>query len=112
MIRRPPRSTLFPYTTLFRSSVTVTLRCASRLNGSQDLLNAGQCGPGRLVGVVDIRIQLDRDPAIIIHGLDGTQARCEIDDALAGHQMMVHTGGRDVFEMEMADVLGDARNRD
>src|SRR2546427_4707385 len=24
MIRRPPRSTLFPYTTLFRSAVTVT----------------------------------------------------------------------------------------
>src|SRR5258706_5796153 len=24
MIRRPPRSTLFPYTTLFRSSVTIT----------------------------------------------------------------------------------------
>src|SRR2546429_10024418 len=24
MIRRPPRSTLFPYTTLFRSSVTVS----------------------------------------------------------------------------------------
>src|SRR2546427_1990694 len=24
MIRRPPRSTLFPYTTLFRSGVTVT----------------------------------------------------------------------------------------
>src|SRR3989442_6879211 len=26
MIRRPPRSTLFPYTTLFRSGVVVTLR--------------------------------------------------------------------------------------
>src|SRR3712207_6868664 len=26
MIRRPPRSTLFPYTTLFRSSATVTTR--------------------------------------------------------------------------------------
>src|SRR5258705_10112512 len=25
MIRRPPRSTLFPYTTLFRSPVTVTV---------------------------------------------------------------------------------------
>src|SRR2546430_3807387 len=25
MIRRPPRSTLFPYTTLFRSSATITL---------------------------------------------------------------------------------------
>src|SRR2546426_5501286 len=27
MIRRPPRSTLFPYTTLFRSDVRVTRRC-------------------------------------------------------------------------------------
>src|SRR3712207_7181624 len=26
MIRRPPRSTLFPYTTLFRSATTATLR--------------------------------------------------------------------------------------
>src|SRR5690349_23125480 len=26
MIRRPPRSTLFPYTTLFRSRATVTIR--------------------------------------------------------------------------------------
>src|SRR3712207_8186022 len=26
MIRRPPRSTLFPYTTLFRSVATLTLR--------------------------------------------------------------------------------------
>src|SRR3712207_8212502 len=28
MIRRPPRSTLFPYTTLFRSDVTPTVRDA------------------------------------------------------------------------------------
>src|SRR2546425_3559560 len=37
MIRRPPRSTLFPYTTLFRSSVTVvcTVRSPSaRLESS------------------------------------------------------------------------------
>src|SRR5690349_22834494 len=27
MIRRPPRSTLFPYTTLFRSSVLVSAEC-------------------------------------------------------------------------------------
>src|SRR2546429_2596913 len=27
MIRRPPRSTLFPYTTLFRSSATTRWRC-------------------------------------------------------------------------------------
>src|SRR5258708_15709623 len=34
MIRRPPRSTLFPYTTLFRSSQT-------------DVRRAGRCGCGR-----------------------------------------------------------------
>src|SRR5256885_6576299 len=30
MIRRPPRSTLFPYTTLFRSGVAVTVGVADR----------------------------------------------------------------------------------
>src|SRR6266404_7862480 len=30
MIRRPPRSTLFPYTTLFRSRPAGTRRCAAR----------------------------------------------------------------------------------
>src|SRR3989454_1957603 len=42
MIRRPPRSTLFPYTTLFRSSVrSRDARCADRL-----LARAGQSGSG------------------------------------------------------------------
>src|SRR2546430_4565720 len=31
MIRRPPRSTLFPYTTLFRSSPRATARSSERL---------------------------------------------------------------------------------
>src|SRR3989442_4856930 len=30
MIRRPPRSTLFPYTTLFRSAMSLARRCTSR----------------------------------------------------------------------------------
>src|SRR2546425_6834240 len=30
MIRRPPRSTLFPYTTLFRSSVSTSSACSMR----------------------------------------------------------------------------------
>src|SRR5256885_2402133 len=33
MIRRPPRSTLFPYTTLFRSSSTATACCSSSAAG-------------------------------------------------------------------------------
>src|SRR5256886_13745980 len=31
MIRRPPRSTLFPYTTLFRSNIRVLQQCLSML---------------------------------------------------------------------------------
>src|SRR3712207_8671314 len=38
MIRRPPRSTLFPYTTLFRSLVN---RLRARLEGVGDLLDLG-----------------------------------------------------------------------
>src|SRR5256885_10810783 len=34
MIRRPPRSTLFPYTTLFRSGVVVGDRCKIENNAS------------------------------------------------------------------------------
>src|SRR5688572_31710529 len=34
MIRRPPRSTLFPYTTLFRSELDVTQSLITRKDGS------------------------------------------------------------------------------
>src|SRR5256885_12871215 len=34
MIRRPPRSTLFPYTTLFRSPVSTTIRGTRRRTSS------------------------------------------------------------------------------
>src|SRR2546422_8596390 len=43
MIRRPPRSTLFPYTTLFRSRSAVT-RTARRAPAD----SARAAGPGRL----------------------------------------------------------------
>src|SRR3989449_6391207 len=36
MIRRPPRSTLFPYTTLFRSLVRLSGRAVRRRDGSID----------------------------------------------------------------------------
>src|SRR3712207_8658744 len=49
MIRRPPRSTLFPYTTLFRS----LLRRAERARGRRDRADGGaradgylRCAPG------------------------------------------------------------------
>src|SRR5256885_7020947 len=56
MIRRPPRSTLFPYTTLFRSGVTAThgnsVESASRVHrelayvDERDLLSGRTAGPG------------------------------------------------------------------
>src|SRR3712207_7917682 len=42
MIRRPPRSTLFPYTTLFRSSELSTTRSPTPRSG------ASSAGPGTL----------------------------------------------------------------
>src|SRR5690349_25151310 len=41
MIRRPPRSTLFPYTTLFRSSATRVRACATVIASS-----CGRVRPG------------------------------------------------------------------
>src|SRR2546425_9588052 len=46
MIRRPPRSTLFPYTTLFRS-----LSEQARLRGTQrGIIGAGRSGGGAVGG--------------------------------------------------------------
>src|SRR2546425_9224423 len=45
MIRRPPRSTLFPYTTLFRSSdtlqVPIPVSSAMVLGGARTIVSAG-----------------------------------------------------------------------
>src|SRR2546426_6744166 len=44
MIRRPPRSTLFPYTTLFRSLAAPTAACQAAIANLQTLL---QSAPSR-----------------------------------------------------------------
>src|SRR2546430_7240611 len=55
LIRRPPRSTLFPYTTLFRSLITqqITETVDAEINGLSELY--GQGGIRRLVLIVDAR---------------------------------------------------------
>src|SRR2546422_5405608 len=61
MIRRPPRSTLFPYTTLFRSDRE---RGGERLAaGFFDLVHDLLCRPGIGAGALQVRADVaDHDP--------------------------------------------------
>src|SRR2546426_2453534 len=54
MIRRPPRSTLFPYTTLFRSwgIKGPVARWVTLVEGKTPIVATGQIGPGRKAGLV------------------------------------------------------------
>src|SRR3712207_7935919 len=61
MIRRPPRSTLFPYTTLFRSVAVGELPHHS--------LASDELG-GALLGVVDVRHQVEPVGAYPVGGAD------------------------------------------
>src|SRR6266481_5536335 len=56
MIRRPPRSTLFPYTTLFRSSTPVARRRRGRSQPYQALLNRLE---HRFAPGVDLELAVD-----------------------------------------------------
>src|SRR3712207_9224635 len=60
MIRRPPRSTLFPYTTLFRSEVAVTDGDGEHLAGAADrlaLLDAGEVAQDDDADLADVEVQ-------------------------------------------------------
>src|SRR3712207_7232693 len=70
MIRRPPRSTLFPYTTLFRSGVQHRHRVAEAAHEPRDDLR----------GQGDLGDEHDRAAAAREHLLDGAQ----VDLGLAG----------------------------
>src|SRR2546422_2623173 len=61
MIRRPPRSTLFPYTTLFRSRVPIVPRRIERARVAHELVNAHPAGEVVFLGqVADPRQDGDR----------------------------------------------------
>src|SRR3712207_9328624 len=60
MIRRPPRSTLFPYTTLFRSLHAEVAERLDQLGG--DLLLAGGVGPRRLARGAGEEARVGRAP--------------------------------------------------
>src|SRR5260370_19788819 len=51
MIRRPPRSTLFPYTTLFRSTITVDMFPSASVGSVAGLVGAAGAFGGMLFNV-------------------------------------------------------------
>src|SRR3989441_4091308 len=78
MIRRPPRSTLFPYTTLFRSRTVKTQVSFTTLTGGQQ---ACQGRPGTPGGTVEQPREPDpaRDPPGQDNGLKGVPQDDEND---------------------------------
>src|SRR3712207_8016738 len=73
MIRRPPRSTLFPYTTLFRSQARVADQVATSPDGPRGSVDVfcreqGVTSPqGRVALRRDRRVTLfARDPSVLI----------------------------------------------
>src|SRR5258706_12538945 len=63
MIRRPPRSTLFPYTTLFRSLAPRTVSLIAMVKDLKVQRRIGAVGPGPENGVRVVRVDVlvDRD---------------------------------------------------
>src|SRR3712207_7140889 len=63
MIRPPPRSTLFPYTTLFRSAAAALAEADGRL-GAAPAGDAAALGRGRQAGDVGVVGPEDRAPLV------------------------------------------------
>src|SRR3712207_7499829 len=70
MIRRPPRSTLFPYTTLFRSVWSTLLEA--------DVKTAG-AAPQHSEGLIDLLSQSATGELVILFKEAGAQTRVSVD---------------------------------
>src|SRR2546430_16487635 len=111
MIRRPPRSTLFPYTTLFRSDCLLVTD-SDRLVGIFTERDAVLKVAGVKLDAFDVRDFMTRDPVVLRH--DDTIAVAINKMAVGGfrHIPIVEDGrpigvvaARDVFR-HILSVLG------
>src|SRR3989454_7411851 len=109
MIRRPPRSTLFPYTTLFRSHLLPQEHLALAL--AQLFLDLGLDVLLR-VEHADLPLDVNEDtPQPILYGqrLEQPLALRRLNLEVAGHQVGEPAGVRHLFEHLTDDVFGEAR---
>src|SRR2546429_7306766 len=74
MIRRPPRSTLFPYTTLFRS-VTLLGRLEALRSVSRQADDEDQAAGAARVSAAALAAQVDAAAAGLAHSLDRKSTR-------------------------------------
>ena len=87
---------------------------AHRRNGDNSAIEAAQLieqpahvamgFAGRVVGVVDVGIQLDGQPAVVAGGGDRLQRGLEVDRPAAGNQVAVHARVGDVLEVVVPGV--------
>src|SRR3712207_9260963 len=77
MIRRPPRSTLFPYTTLFRSARATAIHLEARGPGVRRVLVVGASGLERELRDVGLEIVTAAHAATRMHqeGIDRKSTR-------------------------------------
>src|SRR2546430_15158920 len=80
MIRRPPRSTLFPYTTLFRSLVEPRLAGEARV---ADGILGGVAPRGVREQKVPLRVEVIQD-ALLLRAVQVHTSDCDGDDLGAG----------------------------
>src|SRR2546422_11613925 len=79
MIRRPPRSTLFPYTTLFRSPVTA--RAAGDAQPVVDLVCDGRVAEpavARVVGRLDLRLPVGIGVVAVVPAVLDGRVRAQV----------------------------------
>src|SRR2546429_4136260 len=91
MIRRPPRSTLFPYTTLFRSP------------------QLGNCAVGHLDADLALRHDAEGVNCLVLGDVGGLQRSCESTPAvpLAGPVDL----GVDAARLDLTEVLQEIARR-
>src|SRR6267154_5529422 len=100
MIRRPPRSTLFPYTTLFRSALRAGIVAGEIAGPEPRHRRVDAPGQRRFLGDAEIETDLadGRDIAVLRHALDAQDAT-EI-----GHRADNETEACTAAALEHADL--------
>src|SRR5256885_6458457 len=86
MIRRPPRSTLFPYTTLFRSVDEKPSKGYSRVNGTNHAGPVNPTGPARTAWPVELLTEINPDQAGEYVG----SASYLLQEKVDGHRRQIH----------------------